>query len=77
MVQIVTVPINALQGENMIQRSCQMPWYKGPTLLEAIDAIGSHSPSEPRANQPDQVCSTTSWHDSVARCISVIVGVSN
>jgi len=33
------VPISGWNGDNMIERSTNMPWYKGPTLLEALDAI--------------------------------------
>merc|ERR1712118_15103 len=31
------VPISGFQGDNMIDRSTNMNWYKGPTLLEALD----------------------------------------
>merc|ERR1712003_468944 len=31
------VPISGFQGDNMIERSTNMDWYKGPTLLEALD----------------------------------------
>jgi len=33
------VPISGFNGDNMIDRSDRMPWYTGPTLLEALDAI--------------------------------------
>jgi elongation factor 1-alpha len=33
------VPISGFQGDNMMEKSPNMPWYKGPTLLEALDAI--------------------------------------
>jgi elongation factor 1-alpha len=33
------VPISGWVGDNMISRSDNMKWYKGPTLLEALDAI--------------------------------------
>jgi len=33
------VPISGWVGDNMIERSTNMKWYKGPTLLEALDAI--------------------------------------
>jgi len=33
------VPISGWVGDNMIERSANMKWYKGPTLLEALDAI--------------------------------------
>merc|ERR1712233_96426 len=33
------VPISGWTGDNMVDRSTNMPWYKGPTLIEALDAI--------------------------------------
>jgi len=33
------VPISGWLGDNMIEKSANMPWYKGPTLLEALDLI--------------------------------------
>jgi elongation factor 1-alpha len=33
------VPISGWLGDNMIEKSSNMPWYKGPTLLEALDLI--------------------------------------
>jgi len=33
------IPISGWVGDNMIERSDKMKWYKGPTLLEALDAI--------------------------------------
>jgi len=33
------VPISGWVGDNMIERSDKMPWYKGPILLEALDQI--------------------------------------
>jgi elongation factor 1-alpha len=33
------VPISGWLGDNMLERSTNLPWYKGPTLLEALDAI--------------------------------------
>lgn len=31
------IPISALNGENLAARSQEMAWYRGPTLLEALD----------------------------------------
>merc|ERR1712238_598613 len=31
------VPISGWEGDNMVDRSPNMPWYKGPYLLEALD----------------------------------------
>eukprot|EP01084_Bolivina_argentea_P144451 253425_1 len=33
------VPISGWNGDNMIEKSTNMPWYKGPTLLEALDLL--------------------------------------
>jgi elongation factor 1-alpha len=37
--KIPFIPISGFQGDNMIERSTNLTWYKGPTLLEALDAI--------------------------------------
>jgi elongation factor 1-alpha len=39
------VPISGWNGDNMIERSENMPWYRGPTLLEALDTL--EPPSRP------------------------------
>jgi elongation factor 1-alpha len=33
------LPISGFNGDNMLERSPNMPWYKGPILIEALDAI--------------------------------------
>merc|ERR1712134_93400 len=40
--KIPFVPISGWEGDNMIDRSSKMPWYKGPYLLEALpgDNVG-------------------------------------
>jgi elongation factor 1-alpha len=37
--KIPFIPISGWLGDNMIEKSDKMPWYKGPTLLMALDAI--------------------------------------
>jgi len=37
--KIPFIPISGWVGDNMIERSPNLSWYKGPTLLEALDAI--------------------------------------
>lgn len=39
------VPISGWNGDNMIEKSDNMTWYKGPTLLEALDLLDA--PSRP------------------------------
>ena len=33
------IPISGWNGDNMLEKSENMPWYKGPTLFEALDKI--------------------------------------
>ena len=39
------IPCSAFDGDNVYNKSGNTPWYKGPTLFEAIDAI--QMPSKP------------------------------
>jgi len=36
---ILFVPISGWVGDNMLEKSPNLPWYKGPTLIEALDSI--------------------------------------
>ncbi len=33
------VPVSALGGDNVVDRSGNMPWYSGPTLLEHLETV--------------------------------------
>ncbi|RLF87081.1 elongation factor 1-alpha, partial [Thermococci archaeon] len=33
------IPISAWEGDNVVKKSDKMPWYKGPTLIEALDKV--------------------------------------
>lgn len=37
--QVPFVPVSGWNGDNLIERSTNMSWYKGPILLEVLDAI--------------------------------------
>ena len=37
------VPTSARGGDNIVARSAAMPWYSGPTLIEALDSLKSSS----------------------------------
>jgi elongation factor 1-alpha len=37
--KIPFVPISGWAGDNMVEKSTNMPWYKGPYLLEALDNL--------------------------------------
>ena len=33
------IPISALHGDNVVQRSANMPWYDGPSLLHHLEHV--------------------------------------
>ena len=37
--QITFIPVSALKGDNVVNRSEQMSWYKGQTLLEHLEGV--------------------------------------
>jgi sulfate adenylyltransferase subunit 1 len=37
--EIVFIPMSALQGDNVVERSAQMPWYQGHTLLQHLETV--------------------------------------
>ncbi|MEM1922280.1 MAG: translation elongation factor EF-1 subunit alpha [Nitrososphaerota archaeon] len=39
------IPVSGWSGDNLVSKSEKMPWYTGPTLLEALDTL--QEPSKP------------------------------
>lgn len=37
--QVTYIPMSALDGDNVVDKSAAMPWYDGPTLLEHLETI--------------------------------------
>ncbi|GAB3795120.1 GTP-binding protein [Spirosoma humi] len=37
--QVTYIPMSALNGDNVVDRSESMPWYEGPTLLEHLETV--------------------------------------
>ncbi|MHB1753513.1 MAG: sulfate adenylyltransferase subunit 1 [Acidiferrobacter sp.] len=35
--RVVFIPISALKGDMIVERGANLPWYEGPTLLEALE----------------------------------------
>jgi sulfate adenylyltransferase subunit 1 len=46
---VAAVPVSALFGDNVVDRSTRTPWYSGPTLLEHLEAVpvGTDPSSQP------------------------------
>ncbi len=36
---ITFIPISALEGDNVVEKSTRMPWYNGPTLLHFLETV--------------------------------------
>jgi sulfate adenylyltransferase subunit 1 len=36
---VVTIPVSALVGDNVVERSGRTPWYDGPTLLGHLESV--------------------------------------
>jgi hypothetical protein len=51
---VVTIPVSALVGDNVVERSERTPWYDGPTLLghlESVPVVGPECGAVPDAVQ--------------------------
>ena len=33
------IPVSALSGDNVVERSSNMPWYAGPSILEHLESV--------------------------------------
>jgi sulfate adenylyltransferase subunit 1 len=42
---VVPIPISALRGDNVVDRSTEMGWYMGPTFLEHLETVELTPPS--------------------------------
>ncbi len=42
--RVVTIPVSALLGDNVVDASASTPWYSGPTLLEHLESVPVTSP---------------------------------
>ena len=38
-VSMTAIPVSALKGDNVIVRSARTPWYRGPTLMDYLEAV--------------------------------------
>ena len=47
--EVQCIPISALAGDNVVERSTEMTWYEGPTLLEHLETVPISKPSSASA----------------------------
>src|SRR5262249_28059004 len=36
---VQSIPVSALEGDNIVERGENMPWYAGPTLMEHLETV--------------------------------------
>ena len=51
---ITPIPLSALKGDNMTERSGHTPWYQGPTLMGCLETLHVDRPSLSKAVFPVQ-----------------------
>jgi len=60
---VSAIPLSALQGDNMLQPSARMPWYRGPTLMAYLETVEKDETRQQKialrlpvqwVNRPDQ-----------------------
>jgi len=51
---ITPIPLSALKGDNITQRSTNTPWYSGPTLMGYMETIEVNTPESERLVFPVQ-----------------------
>jgi bifunctional enzyme CysN/CysC len=51
---ITAIPLSALKGVNIVERSVQTPWYQGPTLMGCLETLSVERPSKSKAAFPVQ-----------------------
>ena len=44
---VTFIPISALDGDNVVDRSANMAWYEGPTLLHHLETVYTASDEQP------------------------------
>ena len=52
---ITAIPISALKGDNITQRTAQTPWYQGPTLMAYLETV------ETKAQESERMVFPVQW----------------
>jgi len=52
--EITTIPLSALKGDNITERSARTPWYQGPTLMGCLETIDIEKPKQNKVVFPVQ-----------------------
>src|SRR3546814_3411084 len=72
---VACIPVSALQGDNLLRESPQMPWYRGASLLRHLeDIVVRQAPAEAGFRLPVQWVNSRS-HDFRGFTGTVAAGV--
>lgn len=52
--QLTAIPVSGTQGDNITEKSCNTPWFDGPTLLEALETAVPPSDAHDAMRMPVQ-----------------------
>ncbi|MDR3481093.1 MAG: GTP-binding protein [Burkholderiaceae bacterium] len=62
---IQPIPLSALAGDNVVDASDKMPWYKGPTLIELLESLSVYDESHDEPFRfPVQLVARTRGHEA-------------
>jgi len=62
---VKTIPLSALAGDNVVDASERMPWYKGPTLIELLEDLSVYDESHNSAFRfPVQLVARHNGHEA-------------
>ena len=62
---IQPIPLSALAGDNVVDASDKMPWYKGPTLIELLESLSVYDESHDEPLRfPVQLVARTRGHEA-------------
>jgi bifunctional enzyme CysN/CysC len=53
--EITAIPVSALRGDNIVERSWDMPWYRGDSLIELLETVDVGAPADEPLRLPIQV----------------------
>ncbi len=51
---VTSIPLSALKGDNITERSGRTPWYQGPTLMGCLETLNVERPIQSKAVFPVQ-----------------------
>ncbi|MBM3514932.1 MAG: sulfate adenylyltransferase subunit CysN [Alphaproteobacteria bacterium] len=51
---VTPIPLSALKGDNITERSVRTPWYQGPTLMGCLETLNAARPIQSKAVFPVQ-----------------------